>query len=40
VAVAVHRMRGRLRQLLRAQVRELCASAAEEEQGCAEMASG
>ncbi len=32
VAVAVHRMRGRLRELLRAQVRELCNSAAEEEQ--------
>ena len=32
VAVAVHRMRGRLRELLRAEVRQLCASAAEEEQ--------
>ena len=32
VAVAVHRMRGRLRELLRAEVRELCSSAAEEEQ--------
>lgn len=32
VAVAVHRMRGRLRELLRAEIRQLCASAAEEEQ--------
>lgn len=32
VAVAVHRMRGRLRELLRAEVRQLCNSAAEEEQ--------
>ncbi|MBI3854020.1 MAG: RNA polymerase subunit sigma-24 [Verrucomicrobia bacterium] len=32
VAVAVHRLRGRLRELLRAEVRQLCASAAEEEQ--------
>jgi RNA polymerase sigma factor (sigma-70 family) len=32
VAVAVHRMRGRLRELLRAEVRQLCTSAAEEEQ--------
>ncbi len=32
VAVAVHRMRGRLRELLRAEVRQLCSSAAEEEQ--------
>jgi RNA polymerase sigma factor (sigma-70 family) len=31
VAVAVHRMRGRLRELLRAEVRQLCGSAAEEE---------
>ena len=32
VAVAIHRMRGRLRELLRAEVRQLCSSAAEEEQ--------
>jgi RNA polymerase sigma factor (sigma-70 family) len=32
LAVAVHRMRGRLRELLRAEVRQLCTSAAEEEQ--------
>lgn len=32
VAVAAHRMRGRLRELLRAEVRQLCSSAAEEEQ--------
>jgi RNA polymerase sigma factor (sigma-70 family) len=32
VAVAVHRMRGRLRELLRAEVRQLCSSPAEEEQ--------
>ena len=32
VAVAVHRMRGRLRELLRAEVRQLCTSTAEEEQ--------
>ncbi len=32
LAVAVHRMRRRLRELLRAEVRQLCASAAEEEQ--------
>jgi RNA polymerase sigma factor (sigma-70 family) len=32
VAVAVHRMRGRLRELLRAEVRQLCATPAEEEQ--------
>jgi RNA polymerase sigma factor (sigma-70 family) len=32
VAVAVHRMRGRLRELLRAEVRQLCSSATEEEQ--------
>ena len=32
VAVAVHRMRGRLRELLRAEVQQLCSSAAEEEQ--------
>jgi RNA polymerase sigma factor (sigma-70 family) len=32
VAVAVHRMRGRLRELLRAEVRQLCNSAGEEEQ--------
>ncbi|HEY5912077.1 MAG TPA: RNA polymerase sigma factor [Verrucomicrobiae bacterium] len=32
VAVAVHRMRGRLRELLRAEIRQLCSSAAEEEQ--------
>jgi RNA polymerase sigma factor (sigma-70 family) len=32
LAVAVHRMRGRLRELLRAEVRQLCSSAAEEEQ--------
>jgi RNA polymerase sigma-70 factor (ECF subfamily) len=32
VAVAVHRMRGRLRELLRAEIRQLCTSAAEEEQ--------
>jgi RNA polymerase sigma factor (sigma-70 family) len=32
VAVTVHRMRGRLRELLRAEVRQLCSSAAEEEQ--------
>jgi len=32
VAVAVHRMRGRLRELLRAEVRQLCTSPAEEEQ--------
>ena len=32
VAVAVHRMRGRLRELLRAEVRQLCTSAAEEEE--------
>ena len=31
-AVTVHRMRGRLRELLRAEVRQLCTSAAEEEQ--------
>jgi RNA polymerase sigma-70 factor (ECF subfamily) len=31
-AVAVHRMRGRLRELLRAEIRQLCASAADEEQ--------
>ena len=30
LAVAVHRMRGRLRELLRAEVRQLCTSAAEE----------
>jgi len=30
VTVAVHRMRGRLRELLRAEVRQLCTSAAEE----------
>ena len=32
VAVTIHRMRGRLRELLRAEVRQLCTSAAEEEQ--------
>jgi len=32
VAVTVHRMRGRLRELLRVEVRQLCGSAAEEEQ--------
>ncbi|MCC7373581.1 MAG: sigma-70 family RNA polymerase sigma factor [Verrucomicrobiales bacterium] len=32
VAVAVHRMRGRLRELLRAEIRQLCSSGAEEEQ--------
>jgi RNA polymerase sigma-70 factor (ECF subfamily) len=32
VAVTVHRMRRRLRELLRAEVRQLCTSAAEEEQ--------
>lgn len=32
VAVTVHRLRGRLRELLRAEVRQLCSSAAEEEQ--------
>jgi RNA polymerase sigma factor (sigma-70 family) len=32
VAVAVHRMRARLRELLRAEVRQLCSSATEEEQ--------
>lgn len=32
VAVAIHRMRGRLRELLRAEVRQLCSSAIEEEQ--------
>jgi len=32
VAVTVHRLRGRLRELLRAEVRQLCTSAAEEEQ--------
>ena len=32
VAVTVHRMRGRLRELLRAEVRQLCASPEEEEQ--------
>jgi RNA polymerase sigma factor (sigma-70 family) len=32
LAVAVHRLRGRLRELLRAEVRQLCTSAAEEEQ--------
>ena len=32
VAVAVHRMRGRLRELLRAEIRQLCSTAAEEEQ--------
>jgi RNA polymerase sigma factor (sigma-70 family) len=32
VAVAVHRMRGRLRELLRAEVRQLCTTAADEEQ--------
>ena len=32
IAVTVHRMRGRLRELLRAEVRQICASAAEEEQ--------
>jgi RNA polymerase sigma-70 factor (ECF subfamily) len=32
LAVAVHRMRGRLRELLRAEVRQLCTSAADEEQ--------
>jgi RNA polymerase sigma-70 factor (ECF subfamily) len=32
VAVTIHRMRGRLRELLRAEVRQLCSSAAEEEQ--------
>jgi len=32
VAVAVHRMRGRLRELLRAEVGQLCSSAAEQEQ--------
>jgi len=32
VAVTIHRMRSRLRELLRAEVRQLCSSAAEEEQ--------
>ncbi len=32
VAVTVHRLRGRLRELLRTEVRQLCSSAAEEEQ--------
>ena len=32
LAVTVHRMRGRLRELLRAEVRQLCSSAAEEAQ--------
>ena len=32
LAVAVHRMRGRLRELLRAEIRQLCASPVEEEQ--------
>ncbi len=32
VAVALHRMRARLRELLRTEVRQLCSSAAEEEQ--------
>lgn len=32
LAVVVHRMRGRLRELLRAEVRQLCTSAVEEEQ--------
>ena len=32
VAVAIHRMRGRLRELLRGEVRQLCSSADEEEQ--------
>ena len=32
LAVTVHRLRGRLRELLRAEVRQLCSSAAEEEQ--------
>jgi len=32
MAVSVHRMRGRLRELLRAEIRQLCASASEEEQ--------
>ena len=32
VAVTVHRMRARLRELLQAEVRQLCISAAEEEQ--------
>lgn len=32
LAVAIHRMRGRLRELLRAEVRQLCSSATEEEQ--------
>jgi len=32
VAVAIHRMRGRLRELLRSEVRQLCSSAADEEQ--------
>jgi RNA polymerase sigma-70 factor (ECF subfamily) len=32
LGVAVHRMRGRLRELLRAEVRQLCSSTAEEEQ--------
>ena len=32
MAVAVHRLRGRLRELLRAEVRQLCSSAAEEAQ--------
>jgi RNA polymerase sigma-70 factor (ECF subfamily) len=32
VAVAVHRMRGRLRELLRAELQQLCSSAAEVEQ--------
>lgn len=32
VAVTIHRLRGRLRELLRAEVRQLCTSAAEEEQ--------
>jgi RNA polymerase sigma factor (sigma-70 family) len=32
MAVAVHRMRGRLRELLRAEIRQLCASTSEQEQ--------
>jgi len=32
VAVTIHRMRGRLRELLRAEVRQLCSSGADEEQ--------
>jgi RNA polymerase sigma factor (sigma-70 family) len=32
VAVTVHRMRGRLREMLKAEIRQLCTSAAEEEQ--------